>query len=126
VAGGSICNSSTPHRAVRAAYNSIDSIASTGIGPNPTNLSVVSVVSLGKFMWGRHLTSVAQLTGAVVETPRLSNNLLSFAVSHSGVSHAHRIACGNLKVSATISMAHCYWQLKSKLTCQILGAAEVG
>jgi hypothetical protein len=41
MSGGSIPNSSTPHRAVRAAYHSIDSIASTGIGPNPTKLRVV-------------------------------------------------------------------------------------
>jgi hypothetical protein len=45
--GGSIHSSSTPHRAVRAAYNSIESIASTGIGPNPTKLIAVAVVPLG-------------------------------------------------------------------------------
>jgi hypothetical protein len=47
MSGGSIHNSSTPHRAVRAAYNSIDSIASAGIGPNPTKFIVVTVVPLG-------------------------------------------------------------------------------
>jgi hypothetical protein len=73
MSGGSIHNSSTPHRAVRAAYNSIDSIASIGIGPNPTKFIVVTVVPLGNSC-GAPLTSVALLTGAVVETPRLSNN----------------------------------------------------
>lgn len=77
MSGGSIYNSSTPHRAVRAAYNSIESITSTGIGPNPRKL-IVDLLSL-LWHWGIHvgrlLTNVAQLTGSV-ETPSLPNNLI--------------------------------------------------
>jgi hypothetical protein len=74
MSGCSIHNSSTPHRAVRAAYNSIGSIASTGIGPNPTKLIVVTVVPLGNSC-GASFDQRSSAYWGAVETPTLSNDL---------------------------------------------------